>query len=171
MRFETNKVAKPSIRTLMCGLLKIGGLAVLLQNAAFADQVSQGGPTTDAAIKTSTVEQSGRQMLAKDGGLPASVLRMHFAAVQARDWSAVMAVTVGEIRTMMEEDEEDGYHLSMLDSMKAKSPAEIEILEGWILDEVAFLRYQGLGTDRQRKGTAELLMEEGEWKITVVGLE
>ena len=124
----------------------------------------------DLPVETTTDGALRMQTLGRDGGLPGAVLRAHFAALKARDWSALKAVTHSDIRTMMEEDEADGHHLTMLDGMRADAPAEIEIVEGWIEDEVAHVRYRGRGADAQLGGLAELVMERGKWRMTSAGL-
>jgi len=167
---KTSKLPTPVV----INLVKIVGLTVLLQSAAIAalgDTIPQGGSKADSTATTTADDTSTRQMLPKDGGLPGAVLHAYFAALQAHDWNALKAVTPSEIRVMMEEDERDGYHLRMLDNMKAQAPADIKILEAWVADEVAYVRYQGSGVDRQRKGLAELVLEDDEWKLTVAGLE
>jgi hypothetical protein len=124
-----------------------------------------------AASESSSNSETKRQYLPEDGGLPGAVLRAHFAALKVRDWNALKAVTAGDIREMMEEDEADGAHLDTLNAMRKKSPHKIDVLQGWIEDGVAHVRYQGQVDGKLTKGQAELTMEDGQWKMMLAGLE
>jgi hypothetical protein len=170
LTIRTGKAAMPLVHN----LIKVAGLALLLQSATLAAAVDAKQSTSEATMKAllaETGDAANRQRLPKDGGAPAVVLRAYLSAMQARDWNAMQAVSPDEIRELMEEDEADGVHLELLDGMRKRAPAKIDIIEGWIVeDAVAFVSYQGHGADRGRKGIAQLVIENGKWKLTVLGL-
>lgn len=164
-------VSKKRIKVL--GMLVFGAATVSSTQSLAAATTAVGTALRhlSAASESSSHSETQRQNLPKDGGLPGAVLRAHFAALKARDWNALKAVTAGDIREMMEEDEADGSQLTILDGMRKKAPQKIDILEGWIENGVAHLRYQGQVDGKPARGHAELTMEDGQWKMILAGLE
>ena len=74
------------------------------------------------------------------GAAIVSSARAHFAALKARDWNVLKAVTVGEIREMMKEDEADGCQLTIQDGMRKKALKKNRHVRGRIENGVAHLR-------------------------------
>jgi hypothetical protein len=171
MMIDGKKVAAHVVRN----LITLATLTLLLHSAAFAAPNETQPSPSELKVNALVAEAGGdveRKRLPKDGGAPALVLRAYLAALNSRDWNAMQALSPAEISDMMEEDEADGFHLKLLDGMRQGAPAKIDILEGWfVVDTIAFISYQGRGADRKSHGTAELLIEDGEWKVTMLGLE
>ena len=104
-------VSKKRIKVL--GML-VFGVAIVSSTHSLAAATAAVGTAlqhSSAASESSSNSETQRQNPAKDGGLPGVVLRAHFAALKARDWNALKAVTAGEIREMMDEDEANIYSL------------------------------------------------------------
>lgn len=164
-----------SAALLMRNLIKVAALTLLLHCAAFAAPSEAKLSESEVKVNAVVAESGGtleRKRLPKDGGAPALVLQAYLAALNSRDWNAMQALSPAEIRDMMEEDEAEGFHPKLLDGMSKGSPAKIDVIESWFVeDTVAFVSYQGHGADRGRVGTAELVMEGGEWKLSVLGLK
>jgi hypothetical protein len=164
-----------SAALLVRNLIRVATLTMLLHSAALA-ATNQTQPSPSEVKVNAVVAESGgtleRKRLPNDGGAPALVLRAYLTALNSRDWNAMQALSPAEISDMMEEDEAEGFHLKILDGMRLGAPAQIDVVEGWfVVDTVAFISYQGRGADRKSHGTAELLIEDGEWKVTMLGLE
>ena len=140
--------------------------------------LSAGSTLADAKLAKTTTNSSEtaaseipRRNLAPDGGAPGKALIAYFAALKARDWQALKALTPEEIRNMMEEDEADGFHLKLIENMAKTAPSNIKTVEAWIEAEVvAHVRYQGRVAGKSINGHAELLLEDGKWLVTVAGV-
>ena len=143
-------------------------IALLLAEPTLADAKPVKAFSNSSETATSEIP---RRNLAPDGGAPGKVLVAYFAALKARDWQALKAFTPENIRSMMEEDEADGAHLKMLAGMAKSAPPEINITEAWIEAEVlAHVRYQGRVAGKSINGNAELVLENGNWLVTVMGV-
>lgn len=136
---------------------------------------AQATPAPDSVVETSQQYARGAenvQTLPRNGGAPGKALRAYFAARKDRDWQAIKAHALPEVRRVMEETEADGVHLALLDRMADAAPQDIDILEAWIEEEVvAHVRYRGRIGTRSVNGHAELIQENGEWLVGVTGLD
>ena len=143
-------------------------IALLLAGFTLAD--SKCVKTTANSSEAATSEIS-RRNLAPDGGAPGKALIAYFAALKVRDWNALKALSPEDIRSMMEEDEADGFHTQLIESMAKAAPPSIKIIGAWIEAQVvAHVRYQGRVAGKAINGHAELLQENSKWLVTVAGV-
>ncbi len=96
--------ARKLIKTIGLAILLLGVSSALIGASKASHAQSNNARSNIDASESTVTDGAKRSMLGKNGGTPGAALSAYFAAIEARDWNAMRALTVKEVRETFEQD-------------------------------------------------------------------